>query len=93
MNLSQIQRDIFLKNAKLRGEGMKKKKATKKKAPAKKAPAKKRTMKAGIVIGGKKKRKLPAAASAWLEFVRKVYNKTGMSWKDSLIAASKLYKK
>jgi hypothetical protein len=97
-NLKDISKAIFLKNAKLRGEGIKKKRKPAKKAPAKKAmammmkpkkaPAKKR---GGVVIGGK--RKLPAGASAWLDFVRSVYNQSGLSWKDSLVAASKMYKK
>jgi hypothetical protein len=96
--LQQISKAIFLKNAKLRGEGVKKRKPAKK-APAKKAmammkpkraPAKK-TRRAGIVIGGK--RKLPAGASKWLNFVKQVYAKSGLSWHDSLVAASKMYKK
>lgn len=89
--LQQISKQIFLKNASLRGEGLKKKRKPAKKAMAmkpKRAPAKKR---GGIVIGGK--RKLPAGASKWLQFVKQVYAKSGLSWKDSLIAASKMYKK
>ena len=95
-SLKDISKSIFLKNAMLRGEGLTggKKKKAKGTKMAKKAPAKKRAKKSGgIVIGGQKKRKLPAGASDWIDFVRKVYNKTGLSWKDSLVAASKLYKK
>jgi hypothetical protein len=92
MNLSKIQRDIFLNNAKMRGEGKKKRKA-----PAKKTTKKK----GGVVIGGKKKapakkatkRKLPAGARAWLDLVKQVYAQGGMSWKDALQQASKIYKK
>lgn len=94
-SLKDISKSIFLKNALLRGEAIKKKPKKSKmmmKKTTKKAPAKKKAKRTGgITIGGK--RKLPAAASAWIEFVRKVYNKTGMSWRDSLVAASKLYKK
>ena len=97
MNLSQIERNIFLKNAMLRGEGMKKKR----KAPAKKA-------RGGITIGGMKrkqatkkratkarggKRTLPAGAKRWLDLVKKVYAQGGMSWKQALQQASKIYKK
>jgi len=83
MNLSKIQRDIFLQNAKLRGEGKKTKKAKK----------------GGIAIGGKKtapkktKRKLPEGAKRWLELVKQVYAQGGMSWKQALQQASKIYKK
>jgi hypothetical protein len=89
MNLTKIQRDIFLNNAKLRGEGMKKKR----KAPAKKTTKKK----GGVVIGGKKKattkRKLPQGARNWLTLVKQVYSQGGMSWKDALQQASKIYRK
>ena len=103
MNLSQIQRDIFMKNAMLRGEGLTGgKKARKKRAPAKKkAPAKK--MVAGITIGGAKKRKAPAkkggkktlpqGARNWLNLVKEVYASGNMSWKEALVAASKIYRK
>jgi hypothetical protein len=88
MNLTKIQRDIFLNNAKLRGEGVKKRKATKKKTTKKKG---------GVVIGGKKKaatkRKLPQGARNWLTLVKQVYAQGGMSWKDALQQASKIYKK
>jgi hypothetical protein len=91
MNLSKISRDIFLQNAKLRGEGVKKRKATKKKATKKKG---------GIVIGGKKKpakkttkRKLPQGARTWLNLVKQVYAQGNMSWKEALQQASKIYKK
>jgi hypothetical protein len=94
MNLSKISRNIFLENAKLRGEGKKKRKA-----PAKKATKKK--VMGGITIGGKKKapakktakRKLPAGARAWLDLVKQVYAQGGMSWKQALQQASKIYKK
>lgn len=91
MQLTKIQREIFLNNAKMRGEGMKKKKA-------------KKHMKGGVTIGGMKKKKttkkrvggkkaLPAGAQNWLNLVKKVYASGNMSWKDALKAASKIYRK
>lgn len=96
MNLSKISRDIFLQNAKLRGEGMKKKRKAKKGGitiggmKRKKAPAtKKRATK--TTRGGK--RTLPAGARTWLNLVKQVYAQGGMSWKQALQQASKIYKK
>lgn len=101
MNLSAIQRDIFMKNAKLRGEGVKKK-ATKKKAHAKKKAPVKKT--GGITIGGAKKKApakkrvggkkpLPQGARNWLNLVKQVYASGNMSWKQALQQASKIYRK
>jgi len=98
MNLSKIQRDIFMKNAMLRGEAVKKRKTrtTKKKVGG--------VTIGGVTIGGKKrktatkkkvggKKQLPPAAQNWLNLVKQVYASGNMSWKDALKSASKIYRK
>jgi hypothetical protein len=58
-------------------------------AGGRKMKAKKGKAKAGGVLGGRKMR----TSNPWIQLVKKVQKETGLSYKDSLKHASKLYRK